>query len=57
MYGAVDQNKTLGYLPELQIWGQTGCNSYNKQGYSLVTGNISIFTNVYEYYPVTSLEF
>ena len=35
IYGAVDQNRTVGYLPELQIWCQTGRNSYNKQGYSL----------------------
>ena len=31
--------------------------SYNKQGSSLVTANISIVTNVYEYYPVTPQEF
>ena len=61
IYGAVDQNKNqtraVGNLPELQIWHQTGPNSYNKQGSSLVTANISISTNVYEYYPVTPLEF
>ena len=57
IYGAVDQNRVTGDLPELQIWRQTGPNSYNKQGSSLVTGNISIAPNVYEYYPVTPLEF
>ena len=57
IYGAVDQNRSTGDLPELQIWHQTGPNSYNKQGSSLVTANISIAPNVYEYYPVTPLEF
>ena len=57
IYGAVDQNRSTGDLPELQIWRQTGPNSYNKQGSSLVTANISIAPNVYEYYPVTPLEF
>ena len=57
IYGAVDQNRSTGDLPELQIWRQTGLNSYNKQGSSLATANISIAPNVYEYYPVTPLEF
>ena len=57
IYGAVDQNRSTGDLPELQIWRQTGPNSYNKQGSSLVTTNISIAPNVYEYYPLTPLEF
>ena len=57
IYGAVDQNRSTGDLPELQIWRQTCPNSYNKQGSSLVTANISIAPNVYEYYPVTPLEF
>ena len=57
IYGAVDQNRSTGDLPELQIWRQTGPYSYSKQGSSLVTTNISIATNVYEYYPVTPLEF
>ena len=57
IYGAVDQNRSTGDLPELQIWRQTGPTSYNKQGSSLVTANISIAPNVYEYYPVTPLEF
>ena len=57
IYGAVDQNRSTGDLPELQIWRVTGPNSYNKQGSSLVTTNISIVTNVYEYYPMTPLEF
>ena len=57
IYGAVDQNRSTGDLLELQIWRQTGPNSYNKQGSSLVTANISIAPNVYEYYPVTPLEF
>ena len=57
IYGAVNQNRATGDLPELQIWRQTGPNSYNKQGSSLVTANISIAPNVYEYYPVTPLEF
>ena len=30
---------------------------YNRQGPSLVTTNLSIVTNVYEYYPLTPLEF
>ena len=34
IYGAVNQNRATGDLPELQIWRQTGCNSYNKQGSS-----------------------
>ena len=57
IYGALDQTRARGDLPELQIWRQTGPNSYNKQGSSLVTANISIAPNVYEYYPVTPLEF
>ena len=57
IYGAIDQNRSTGDLPELQIWRQTGPNSYNKQGSSLVTANISIAPNVYEYYPVIPLEF
>ena len=57
IYGAIDQNRSTGDLPELQIWRETGCNSYNKQGSSLVATNISIAPNVYEYYPVTPLEF
>ena len=57
IYGAIDQNRSTGDLPELQIWHQTGPNSYNKQGSSLVTINISIAPNVYEYYPMTPLEF
>ena len=57
IYGAIDQNRATRDLPELQIWCQTGPNSYNKQGSSLVTANISIAPNVYEYYPVTPLEF
>ena len=57
IYGAVDQNRATGDLPKLQIWHQTGPTSYNKQGSSLVTANISIAPNVYEYYPVTPLEF
>ena len=56
IYGAVDQNRSTGDLPELQIWRQTGPNSYNKQGFSLVTANISIPPNLYEYYPVTPLD-
>ena len=42
IYGAVDQNRSTGDLPELQIWRQTCPNNYNKQGSSLVTANISI---------------
>ena len=57
IYGAVDQNRSTGDLPELQIWRHTCPNNYNKQGSSLVTANISIAPNVYEYYPVTTLEF
>ena len=55
--GAVDQDRSIGDLPELQIQCQTGPNSYNTQGFSLVTANISIAPNVYEYYPVTPLQF
>ena len=36
IYGAVDQNRSTGDLPELQIWCQTGPNSYIKQGSSLI---------------------
>ena len=50
-------NRSTGDLPELQIWRQTGPTSYNKQGSSLVTANISIAPNVYKYYSVTPLEF
>ena len=57
IYGAADQNRSVGKLPEFQIWHQTGPNSYNKQGSSFVTANISTSTNVYEYYPVIPLEF
>ena len=34
IYGVVDQNRSVGNLPELQIWDKTGHNSYNKQGFS-----------------------
>ena len=47
IYGAVDQNRSTGDLPELQIWHQTCPNSYNKQGSSLVPANISMAPNVY----------
>ena len=57
IYGAVDQNRAAGDLPELQIWHQTGPNSYNKQGSSLVIANSTGNLNVHEYYPVTPLEF
>ena len=57
IYGAIDQNRAAGDLPELQIWHQTGPNSYNKQGSSLVTTNLTGNSNVHEYYPVTPLEF
>ena len=57
IYGAINKNRSKGDLLELQIWRQTGPHSYNKQGSSLVTANISIAPNVYEYYPVTPLEF
>ena len=57
IYGAVDQNKATEDLPELQIWRQTGSNSYNKQGSSLVTVNSTGNLNVHEYYPATPLEF
>ena len=57
IYGAVDQNRVKGNLPELQIWRQTGPNSYNKQGSSLVTTNSTGNPNVHEYYPMTPLEF
>ena len=57
IYGAVDINRSTEDLPELQIWRETGPNSYNKQGSSLVTANTSKAPNVYEYYPVTPLEF
>ena len=40
IYGAIDQNRSTGDLPELQIWHQTGPISYSKQGSSLVTANI-----------------
>ena len=57
IYGAVDQNKATGDLPELQIWRETDSNSYNKQGSSLVTVNSTGNLNVHEYYPATPLEF
>ena len=57
IYGAVDKNRSTGDLPELQIWRQTGPNSYNEQRSTLVTANVPIALNVYEYYPVTPLEF
>ena len=56
IYGAVDQNRSTEDLPELQIWRQTGPNSYNKQGSSLVTANSTGNLNVHEYYPITPLE-
>ena len=47
IYGAVNQNRSNGDLPELKIWRETSPTSYNKQGSSLVTANISIAPNVY----------
>ena len=44
-------------LPELQIWRQLGTDNYNKIGSSLVTADISIGTNLYEFIPQTPLEF
>ena len=57
IYGAKAGNQNKPDLPELQIWRQTGPNNYNKQGSSLGTVNILIAPNVYEYYPMTPLEF
>ena len=57
IYGAVDQNRSTGDLPELQIWRQTGPNSYNKQGSSLVTSNSTGDSNIHEFYLASPLEF
>ena len=57
IYGAVDQNRVTGDLPELQIWRQTGPDSYNKQGSSLATVNSTDNSNVHVFYPVAPLEF
>ena len=43
--------------PELQIWRQTGPDTYTKQGASLVTANETASPNVHEYYPETPLQF
>ena len=43
--------------PEIQIWRQTGPDTYTKIGFSLVTANETASPNVYEHYPETMLEF
>ena len=43
--------------PELQIWRQTGPDTYTKIGFSSVTANATASPNVYEYYPETTLQF
>ena len=57
IYGAVDQNRATGDLPELQIWRQTGPTSYNKEGSSLATVNSTDNSNVHVFYPVAPLDF
>ena len=44
-------------LPELQVWRQLGIDSYIKIGFSIVTVNTSIGSNIYEFIPQTPLEF
>ena len=43
--------------PELQIWRQTGLDTYTKIGFSSVTANATASPNVHEYYPNTTLQF
>ena len=43
--------------PELQIWRQTGPDTYTKIGFSSVTANATASPNVHEYYPETTLQF
>ena len=57
IYGALDRGSQRDDLPELQIWRQTGPNSYNKQGSSLVTSNSTSDSNIHEFYPASPLEF
>ena len=57
IYGAKAEDQNKPDLPELQIWRQTGPNSYNKQGSSVVAINSTGNLNVHEYYPVTPVEF
>ena len=42
---------------ELQIWRQTGPDTYTKIGFSSVTANATASPNVHEYYPETTLQF
>ena len=53
--GQITSNNTIH--PELQIWRQTGPDTYTKIGFSSVTANATASPNVHEYYPETTLQF
>ena len=56
IYGAEATSGTI--RPELQIWRQTGQDTYTKIGFSSVTANATASPNaVHEYYPETTLQF
>ena len=58
IFGAGEQvPPTATEQPELQIWRQTGPDTYTRQGFSLVTANETASPNVHEYYPETPLQF
>ena len=55
IYGAEVSSGTA--QSELQIWRQTGPDTYTKIGFSSVTANVTASPNVHEYYPNTTLQF
>ena len=56
IYGA-EVSSDGAVQPELQIWRQTGPDTYTKIGFSSVTANATASPNVHEYYPETTLQF
>ena len=57
IYGANEMSESNTDSSELQIWRQTGPDTYTKQGFSSVTANATASPNVHEYYPQTPLQF
>ena len=57
MYGAEVSSAADTLQPELQIWHQTGPDTYTKIGFSSVTANATASPNVHEYYPKIILQF
>ena len=56
IYGA-EVSSDGAVRPELQIWHQTGPDTYTKIGFSSVTANATASPNVHEYCPETTLQF